>query len=73
MVGERYEINPEVQDISAIYRKPNYFQLGERILEKIDSRGWVYIFLLGLHCAVRRAKDTSGKNCLDRETDSWTA
>lgn len=66
MVGERYEINPEMQNISAIHRKPNYFQLGERILEKIYSRGWVYLFLLGFHYTVRRGNDTSGKNCLDR-------
>lgn len=57
-----------MQNISAINRKPNNFQPRERILEKIGSKGWFYIFLLGFHYAVRRGKDTSGKNCLDR---SW--
>lgn len=66
MEWERYETNLEMQNISAIHRKLNYFQLRERILQKIDSRGWFCICLLGFHYAVRRGRNTSGKNTLDR-------
>lgn len=47
-------------------QKTKLFSAGEKGFIKIDSRGWCYIFLLGFHYSVRRAKDTSGKNCLAR-------